>query len=54
MNDISEVMTKQALRDLAKSQLEKLDDVTDSSSEEDEHYVTTQKYEECFQTYCGT
>ena len=48
MNDISEVATKQALRDLAKSQLEKYNesvDVTDSS-DDDEYYVTTQKYEE--------
>lgn len=53
MNDISEVATKQALRDLAKSQLDKLNesaDVTDSS-EEDEHYVTTQKYEELEKKY---
>jgi len=53
MNDISEKMTKQALRDLAKSQLDKLNesaDVTDSS-EEDEHYVTTQKYEELEKKY---
>tara|TARA_B100000902_G_scaffold87481_1_gene91547 strand:- start:705 stop:1580 length:876 start_codon:yes stop_codon:yes gene_type:complete len=53
MNDISEVATKQALRDLAKSQLEKLNesaDVTDSS-EEDEHYVTIQKYEELEKKY---
>lgn len=53
MNDISEVMTKQALRDLAKSQLEKLNesaDVTDSS-DDDEHYVTIQKYEELEKKY---
>ena len=53
MNDISEVATKQALRDLAKSQLDKLNesaDVTDSS-EEDEHYVTIQKYEELEKKY---
>ena len=52
MNDISEMMTKQALRDLAKSQLEKLNesvDVTDSS--DDEHYVTIQKYEELEKKY---
>ena len=54
MNDISEVMTKQALRDLAKSQLEKLNesaDVTDSSSDDEEHYVTIQKYEELEKKY---
>jgi len=53
MNDISEKMTKQALRDLAKSQLEKLNesaDVTDSS-DDDEHYVTIQKYEELEKKY---
>lgn len=53
MNDISEVMTKQALRDLAKSQLEKYNesvDVTDSS-DDDEHYVTIQKYEELEKKY---
>ena len=53
MNDISEVATKQALRDLAKSQLEKLNesaDVTDSS-DDDEHYVTIQKYEELEKKY---
>ena len=53
MNDISEVMTKQALRDLAKSQLEKLNesaDVTDSS-DDDENYVTIQKYEELEKKY---
>lgn len=53
MNDISEMMTKQALRDLAKSQLEKYNesaDVTDSSDDE-EHYVTTQKYQELEKKY---
>ena len=53
MNDISEVATKQALRDLAKSQLDKLNesaDVTDSS-DDDEHYVTIQKYEELEKKY---
>lgn len=50
MNDISEVMTKQALRDLAKSQLEKLEDITDSS-DDDENYVTIQKYEELEKKY---
>lgn len=53
MNDISEVMTKQALRDLAKSQLDKLNesaDVTDSS-DDDENYVTIQKYEELEKKY---
>ena len=51
MNDISEVMTKQALRDLAKSQLEKLEDITDSSSDDEEHYVTIQKYEDLEKKY---
>ena len=54
MNNISEMMTKQALRDLAKSQLEKLNesvDVTDSSSDDEEHYVTIQKYEELEKKY---
>jgi hypothetical protein len=51
MNNISEMMTKQALRDLAKSQLEKLEDITDSSSDDDEHYVTIQKYEELEKKY---
>jgi len=53
MNDISEVATKQALRDLAKSQLDKLNesaDVTDSSDDE-EHYVTIQKYQELEKKY---
>lgn len=51
MNNISEVMTKQALRDLAKSQLEKLEDITDSSSDDEEHYVTIQKYQELEKKY---
>ena len=57
MNDISEVATKQALRDLAKSQLGKYNelnesaDVTDSSSDDEEHYVTIQKYEELEKKY---
>lgn len=51
MNNISEMMTKQALRDLAKSQLEKLEDITDSSSDDEEHYVTIQKYEELEKKY---
>ena len=51
MNDISEVMTKQALRDLAKSQMEKLEDITDSSSDDEEHYVTIQKYEDLEKKY---
>lgn len=51
MNNISEVMTKQALRDLAKSQLEKLEDITDSSSDDEEHYVTIQKYEDLEKKY---
>lgn len=51
MNNISETMTKQALRDLAKSQLEKLEDITDSSSDDEEHYVTIQKYEDLEKKY---
>ena len=53
MNDIPEVATKQALRDLAKSQLKKLNesiDVTDSS-DDDENYVTIKKYEELEKKY---
>ena len=51
MNNISETMTKQELRDLAKSQLEKLEDITDSSSDDEEHYVTIQKYEDLEKKY---
>lgn len=56
MNDISEVMTKQALRDLAKSQLGKYNELNESadvtdSSDDDEHYVTIQKYEELEKKY---
>tara|TARA_B100001287_G_C22621706_1_gene500423 strand:- start:302 stop:1186 length:885 start_codon:yes stop_codon:yes gene_type:complete len=56
MNDISEVATKQALRDLAKSQLGKYNELNESvdvtdSSDDDEHYVTIQKYEELEKKY---
>ena len=56
MNDISEVATKQALRDLAKSQLGKYNELNESadvtdSSDDDENYVTIQKYEELEKKY---
>lgn len=60
MNDISESATREALRDLVKSEMEKIEDVTESDDDStidsedkdgDEYYVTIQKYENLEKKY---